>query len=67
MRETEIPGRRQYIGHCSGPGAAATGRGVAAVGGGWGATAGPRTLGLCGLNQGGGLDFVWQRGYGRLR
>ena len=27
----------------------------------------PRTLELCGFNQGGGLDFVWQRGYGRLR
>ena len=25
------------------------------------------TLGLYGLNQGGGLDFVWQREYGRLR
>ena len=25
------------------------------------------TLGLYGFNQGGGLDFVWQRGYGRLR
>ena len=27
----------------------------------------PRKLELCGFNQGGGLDFVWQRGYGRLR
>ncbi|BBY08374.1 hypothetical protein MNVI_36920 [Mycobacterium noviomagense] len=26
-----------------------------------------RTLGLCSRNQGGGLDFVSQRGYGRLR
>ena len=33
----------------------------------WDTPARCHTLGLCSFNRGGGLDFVWQREYGRLR
>jgi hypothetical protein len=33
----------------------------------WETPARCHTLGLYGFNQGGGLDFVWQREYGRFR
>src|SRR5271156_222922 len=33
----------------------------------WDTPSRSHTLGLCSFNRGGGLDSVWQRGYGRLR
>jgi hypothetical protein len=43
------------------------GSGSGIAGAGLETPAGCHTLGLYGFNQGGGLDFVWQREYGRLR